>query len=316
MNSAIEIRGVSKSFGDTKAVVQLDLDVPAGSLCGFLGPNGAGKSTTIRMLMSIIHADGGSVEVLGTSALKAKDKIGYLPEERGVYRKMKVGGFVEYIGRLKGVHGSVLRKRIDTWLERVELPGIRNRRCEELSKGMQQKVQFLAAIIHEPELIILDEPFSGLDPVNARVIGRIIDELHQQGRTILFSTHVLPQAERICDRIVMIDQGRKVLDGTVESIQSQFDPRVIKIEPVDINCDLSTIRGATPLRNTESENHLLMRLDDEIDATGVLSQIVQSTPVRGIEIVKPTLDEIFIEQVALSRGDEAALQVREEMSNV
>jgi len=316
MSSALEISGVSKSFGDTKAVVQLDLNVPTGSLCGFLGPNGAGKSTAIRMLMSIIHADEGTVQVLGTSALKAKDRIGYLPEERGVYRKMKVGGFVGYIGRLKGVKGNVLRKRIDDWLERVELPGIRNRRCEELSKGMQQKVQFLAAIIHEPELIILDEPFSGLDPVNARVIGEIINELHQQGRTILFSTHVLPQAERICDRIVMIDQGRKVLDGTVASIQSQFDPRVIRIEPVDINCDLSAISGASLIPNSQSSEHLLMRLDDEIDATGVLAQIVQSTPVRGIEIVKPTLDEIFIEQVTRSRGREAAIQVRKEMSHV
>jgi ABC-2 type transport system ATP-binding protein len=316
MSSALEISGVSKSFGDTKAVVQLDLDVPTGSLCGFLGPNGAGKSTTIRMLMSIIHADEGTVQVLGTSALKAKDRIGYLPEERGIYRKMKVGGFVGYIGRLKGVKGNVLRKRIDDWLERVELPDIRNRRCEELSKGMQQKVQFLAAIIHEPELIILDEPFTGLDPVNARVIGKIINELHQQGRTILFSTHVLPQAERICDRIVMIDQGRKVLDGTIASIQSQFDPRVIRIEPVDINCDLSNISGASLIPNSESKEHLLMRLDDEIDATSVLAQIVQSTPVRGIEIVKPTLDEIFIEQVTRSRGHEAAIQVRKEMSHV
>ena len=315
MTFAVEIRGVSKSFGETNAVIDLDLDVPTGSLCGFLGPNGAGKSTTIRMLMSIIHADKGSVQVLGTNALKAKDKIGYLPEERGVYRKMKVGAFVEYIGRLKGVRGGVLRKRIDEWLERVELPNIRNRRCEELSKGMQQKVQFLAAIIHEPELIILDEPFSGLDPVNARVIGKIIDELHQQGRTILFSTHVLPQAERICDRIIMIDQGIKVLDGTVASIQTQFDPRVIRIEPVDVHCDLTKIPGATLMANTEKDGHLLMRLDDNADATVVLSQIVQTTPVRSIEIVKPSLDEIFIEQVARSRGTEAALQVREEMSH-
>jgi len=313
VTGAVEIRGVSKSFGETKAVIDLDLDVPTGSLCGFLGPNGAGKSTTIRMLMSIIHADEGSVQVLGTSALKAKDRIGYLPEERGVYRKMKVGGFVEYIGKLKGVRGSVLRKRINEWLERVELPEIRNRRCEELSKGMQQKVQFLAAIIHEPELIILDEPFSGLDPVNARVIGRIIDELHQQGRTILFSTHVLPQAQKICDRIVMIDQGMKVLDGTVCSIQEQFDPRVIRVEPVDSNCNLSRISGTTLIENTNKDTHLLMRLNDNIDATEVLKQIVQTTPVRGIEIVKPTLDEVFIEQVARSRGQEAALQVREEM---
>ncbi len=316
MTAAIEIRNVSKSFGDTKAVIDLDLEVPTGSLCGFLGPNGAGKSTTIRMLMSIIHADSGSVQVLGTSALKAKDRIGYLPEERGVYRKMKVGGFVEYIGKLKGVRSSILRKRIDEWLERVELPEIRNRRCEELSKGMQQKVQFLAAIIHEPELIILDEPFSGLDPVNARVIGGIIDELHQQGRTILFSTHVLPQAEQICNRIIMIDEGKKVLDGTVNAIQAQFDPRVISVEPVDKNCDLSKIAGTTLVENTIKSNHLLLRLDDQIDATEVLRKIVQTTPVRGIEIVKPTLDEVFIEQVARRRGTKAADQIREELSNV
>ncbi|MBC8522398.1 ATP-binding cassette domain-containing protein [PVC group bacterium] len=316
MTPAIEIRNVSKSFGTTKAVVNLDLDVPTGSLCGFLGPNGAGKSTTIRMLMSIIHADQGSVQVLGTTALKAKDRIGYLPEERGVYRKMKVGSFVEYIGRLKGLRGVALRKSVNQWLERVELPEIRNRRCEELSKGMQQKVQFLAAIIHDPELIILDEPFTGLDPVNARVIGRIIDELRQQGRTILFSTHVLPQAERICDRIVMIDQGRKVLDGTVAFIQSQFDPRVIRIEPVDINCNLKNISGASLIANSDNNECILMRLDDNIDATKVLSQIVQTTPVRGIQVVKPTLDEVFIEQVARSRGHEAAQKVREEMTNV
>ena len=316
MTSAVEICDVSKSFGTTKAVVNLDLDVPTGSLCGFLGPNGAGKSTTIRMLMSIIHADQGSVQVLGTTALKAKDRIGYLPEERGVYRKMKVGAFVQYIGRLKGVKGATLHKRVDEWLERVGLPDIRHRRCEELSKGMQQKVQFLTAIIHEPELIILDEPFTGLDPVNARVIGQIIDDLHQQGRTILFSTHVLPQAERICDRIVMIDQGRKVLDGTVASIQSQFDPRVIRVEPVDTNCDLTSIQGVSLIENTEKDGSILMRLDENAEATEVLSKIVQSTPVRSIEVVKPTLDEVFIEQVARSRGEEAALQVREEMSHV
>ncbi|MDP7009006.1 MAG: ATP-binding cassette domain-containing protein [Phycisphaerales bacterium] len=316
MTNAVQIRGVSKSFGQTNAVVDVDLDVPQGSLCGFLGPNGAGKSTTIRMLMSIIHADQGTVEVLGTNALKSKDRIGYLPEERGVYRKMKVGHFVEYIGRLKGVAGCELKKQTDTWLERVELPGIRNKRCEELSKGMQQKVQFLAAIIHEPELIILDEPFSGLDPVNARVIGQIIDELHQQGRTILFSTHVLSQAEKICDRIVMIDQGKKVLDGTVSSIQSQFDPRVIRIEPTDMQCDLHSIHGATVIKRNEKEKQILMRLQEGAEAPAILSQIVQQQSVQGIEIVRPTLDEIFIEQVERNRGHEAALQVREEMKHV
>jgi ABC-2 type transport system ATP-binding protein len=186
MTAAIELKHISKSFGDTNAVQELDLHIPQGSMCGFLGPNGAGKSTTIRMIMSIIHADSGSIEVLGTNALESKDRIGYLPEERGVYRKMKVCKFIEYIANLKGMYGSSLRKIIPEWLERIELADVENKKCEELSKGMQQKVQFLAAIIHEPELIILDEPFSGLDPVNARVIGNVINELHKEGRTILF----------------------------------------------------------------------------------------------------------------------------------
>ena len=164
---SIKLQHVSKSFDDTRAVQQLDLEIPQGSMCGFLGPNGAGKSTTIRMIMSIIHPDSGTIDVLGTTAIEAKDRIGYLPEERGVYRKMKVCKFIEYIANLKGMHGPSLRKKINEWLERIELPSVRQKKCEELSKGMQQKVQFLAAIIHEPELIILDEPFTGLDPVNA-----------------------------------------------------------------------------------------------------------------------------------------------------
>ncbi|MCZ6543106.1 MAG: ATP-binding cassette domain-containing protein, partial [Planctomycetota bacterium] len=193
-DSSITLRGVNKSFGSTHAVRQLDLDVPRGSLCGFLGPNGAGKTTTIRMIMSIIYPDSGSIEVLGGNALKSKDRIGYLPEERGLYRKMRVGEFLQYLTKLKGVRRRDLSTYIQRWLERIDLPDVYRKKCEELSKGMQQKLQFLATILHEPDLLILDEPFSGLDPVNMRLVRDLIREQHEAGRTIIFSTHVMHQA--------------------------------------------------------------------------------------------------------------------------
>lgn len=315
MTTAIELRQLSKSFGTVRAVQNLNLEIPQGTLCGFLGPNGAGKSTTIRMIMSIIHGDSGSVKVLDTTAIEAKDRIGYLPEERGLYRKMKVRSFIEYIARLKGMRGASLRGKISDWLERIELPDVQHRKCEELSKGMQQKIQFLAAIIHEPELIILDEPFTGLDPVNAKVIGKIIDDLHREGRTILFSTHVLPQAERICDRIVMIDQGKKVLDGSISSIREEFDPRVIQVEPIDQTADFSGLEGVSQIETIDKNGHVNLRVEECADPTDVLQCVVAHIPVRGIQLVKPTLDEIFIEQVARSRGAEAASATREEFTH-
>jgi ABC-2 type transport system ATP-binding protein len=315
MTAAIELKHISKSFGDTNAVQELDLHIPQGSMCGFLGPNGAGKSTTIRMIMSIIHADSGSIEVLGTNALESKDRIGYLPEERGVYRKMKVCKFIEYIANLKGMYGSSLRKIIPEWLERIELADVENKKCEELSKGMQQKVQFLAAIIHEPELIILDEPFSGLDPVNARVIGNVINELHKEGRTILFSTHVLHQAEQICDRIIMIDQGTKVLDGSLTSIQSQFDPRVVQVEPLDPTICLDSIEGVDHVTTIERSKSVNLRIHKNAIPTEVLQRVVAYTPVISAQLARPSLDEIFIEQVARNRGTDAADAVRLEFEN-
>ena len=315
MSDAITLTTVCKSFGETKAVRNLDLIIPQGSLCGFLGPNGAGKSTTIRMIMSIIHSDSGSTEVLGTTALAAKDRIGYLPEERGVYRKMKVCKFIEYIANLKGLRGASLRKKIDAWLERIELPDVHNKKCEELSKGMQQKVQFLAAIIHDPELIILDEPFSGLDPVNAKVVGNVINELHNEGRTILFSTHVLHQAEQICNRIVMIDQGLKVLDGSLESIQEQFNPRVVQVEPVNASVRFDAIEGVMHTTKIERSNRVNLRVDDNSNPIDVLQRVVAFTPVLSAQLARPSLDEIFIEQVASSRGVEAAEVARMELDN-
>ncbi len=253
--------------------------------------------------------------MLGTTALTAKDRIGYLPEERGIYRKMKVAKFIEYIANLKGMYGASLKKTIAEWLERVNLPDVQHKKCEELSKGMQQKVQFLAAIIHEPELIILDEPFSGLDPVNAKVIGSVINDLHKEGRTILFSTHVLHQAEQICDRIVMIDQGIKVLDGSLVSIQEQFNPRVVQVEPIDLSVRFDSIVGVAHTSIIEKTKKVNLRIHDDANPIDVLQNVVAFTPVLSAQIAKPSLDEIFIEQVARNRGTEAADAIRVELDH-
>ena len=315
MTHIIELNQVYKTFGETKAVINLNLQIPKGVLCGFLGPNGAGKSTTIRMIMSIIHADSGTVDVLGTSALAAKDQIGYLPEERGVYRKMKVGTFIQYVANLKGMRGHRLQKEIDNWLSRIDLPNAKKKRCEELSKGMQQKVQFLTAIIHDPSLIILDEPFSGLDPVNAQIIGGIIDELHASGKTILFSTHVLQQAEEICDRIVMIDKGKKVIDDQIETVRSTFNPNIVQVSPIDFATDFTTFNGVLKQFESKRNDAIDLHLDSTVEPTDVIQAIASSIKLRSIKTVQPSLTEIFISQVGMHQGSKAAEETREQLTN-
>jgi ABC-2 type transport system ATP-binding protein len=305
---AISIRGVTKRFREKTAVDNLDLTVPRGSLCGFLGPNGAGKTTTIRMVMSIFPPDSGQISVLGRpTAIESKDLIGYLPEERGVYRKMKVDAFLTYIGMLKGVDRRLLKDRIGEWLERVELPGVQKKRCEELSKGMQQKVQFLATIIHDPELIILDEPFSGLDPVNGRLLRTLINDLHDQGKTIIFSTHVLQQAEQICDRIFLINNGKKLLDGTMDEIREQHNPRTLVIEPLgyqygDDTSGIERIEGIASVRavpvSGSTPPHLEATLTEGADHSAVLARVAQSVPLRRIESRRATLEDIFVSLVS------------------
>lgn len=301
MPDAIAIKGVTKTFGTKVAVNNLDLHVPLGGIYGFIGPNGAGKTTTIRMVMSIIFPDRGEVSVLGRkSAIESKDRIGYLPEERGIYRKMRVGAFLNYIGRLKGVPRSTLRSRIPAWLERMALADCYRKRCEELSKGMQQKVQFLAAIIHEPELIILDEPFSGLDPVNRRLLRELIDEQANAGRTIIFSTHAMHEAEELCDHLFMINRGIKVLDATMPEIRARFDPRTIEVEPMDLTAipPLDAIPGVD--RFARSRQGYELHLRNSADPTSVIGQVVQAFPVRRIEVRRVSLEDVFIELVEAS----------------
>ncbi|MFG0283273.1 MAG: ABC transporter ATP-binding protein [Phycisphaerales bacterium JB039] len=313
MADAIRLQGVRKTFGQKVAVRSMDLAIPEGSLYGFLGPNGAGKSTTIRMIMSILFPDEGRIEVLGRkSAVESKDRIGYLPEERGVYRKMKVGAFLEYMARLKGVSGSGLRPRIGEWLERVELPDVQRRRCEELSKGMQQKVQFLAAIIHEPDLLILDEPFSGLDPINMRLMRNMIQEQQQrQGVTVIFSTHVMSQAEAICDHVVMINKGEKVLDDPIDALRARYDASAIVFEPLAPGADLAPLEAVAGVAGVARDGaQAEVTLAPGADTGAVMRGLAAAVAPARLELRRPTLEDIFVEKVTEGARVTAA-QVRD-----
>lgn len=315
-DDAIVIDSVSKTFGRTRAVRDLSLTIPAGIVCGLLGPNGAGKSTTIRMIMSIIYPDSGRITVLGGSALEAKDRIGYLPEERGVYRKMKVGDFLAYIARLKGLPERGMRTRIKGWLERLELPGVYRRKCAELSKGMQQKVQFIAALIHEPDLLILDEPFSGLDPVNAEVMRSIILEQRTLGRTVVFSTHVMHSAEQLCDRLLLINHGRTLLDATMAEIRDRFGPRTILAEPLrpvdDPGALVSGIPGVRGVR--PSLDGVEVVLLDDADPQVVMARLLEAAPMLRVGLRRVSLEEVFVRMVRRGEGEVAAAQAEKELA--
>ncbi len=309
MADAIVLKNLTKTFGSTVAVRDLNLKVPEGALYGVIGPNGAGKTTTIRMILSILFADSGELTILGNrSALEAKDRIGYLPEERGMYKKMRVGDFLAYMARLKGVDGPDLKKRIRELLRRVDLAGIEMKKCEELSKGMQQKAQFVAAIIHRPDLLVLDEPFSGLDPVNQRLLRELVIEEHQRGATILFSTHVMIHAEQLCDHVVMIHKGEKVLDETMAGIRAQFDPRSILFEPMDPQADVSqleTLKGVMAVRRDGVAWEIA--LEEKQDPATIIRAITVAMAPSRIELRRPTLEDVFIsivEGTSRVAGDE------------
>ena len=310
MDTAILLKGVTKSFGAARAVEKLDLVIPQGGLYGFIGPNGAGKTTSIRMIMSILFPDSGELSVLGNrSALEAKDRIGYLPEERGVYRKMRVGAFLTYMARLKGVSDTGLQKQIDQSLESVGLGGTQRKRCEELSKGMNQKVQFVAATIHKPKLLILDEPFSGLDPVSSRLLRELVLAEHRRGATILFSTHVMQHAEELCDSVVMMHQGRKVLDEQVAAIRRRYDPRNIQFEPLEPEADISPLRSLPGVESMERvEGGYEILLAEGTDPADAIRRIVQTVAPARIELSRPRLEDIFITLVSEGLESEDAKQ--------
>lgn len=302
MPDAIVLRGLTKTFGRTVAVRDLDLVVPQGALYGVIGPNGAGKTTAIRIILSILLPDRGDVSVLGhRSAFEAKDRIGYLPEERGLYRKMRVGQFLRYMARLKNADGADLDRRVRGWLDRVGLAGVEQKRCEELSKGMQQKVQLISAVIHRPDLLILDEPFSGLDPVSQRLLRDLVLEEHRRGATILFSTHVMFHAEQLCDHVVMIHRGAKVLDDRMSRIREQHEAKSLLMEAIDPDADMSPLQRMPGVQHVQRDGRLWeVSVRPPFDAPAVIRDIACAVPLARIELKRPTLEDVFI---GLAAGD-------------
>lgn len=288
---AILIDRVTKRFGDVVAVNDLSLTVPDGSVYGFIGPNGSGKTTTLRMIMHILLPDAGRVEVLGRSDTRAAhDDVGYLPEERGLYKKMAVRRLLRYYGALKGKPVGQLDREIDRWLDRLQLTGWADKRVETLSKGMSQKVQFIATVVAKPRLVILDEPFSGLDPVNAEVLKDAILDLRRDGTTIVFSTHDMSAAERLCDRIFMIYRGNKVLDGTLDEIQSDYGFDTIRVRTAAGMAALDRLDGITSV--TDNGNMQEVRVAG--DPQAFLAALAARTAVHQFEVVRPSLHDIFV----------------------
>src|SRR5262245_36296635 len=289
--NAIEIRGISKTFGAHTAVNDVTLDVPVGSIYGFIGPNGSGKTTTIRMIMNIILPDRGQINVLGQhTSSSARDEVGYLPEERGLYKKMPVRRLLRYYGRLKGRSLADLDPAIKLWLGRLQLADWADKRIDQLSKGMAQKVQFIAAIVSKPRLLILDEPFSGLDPVNAEALRDAVLELRRDGATIVFSTHDMTAAQALCDRIFMIFKGNKVLDGSLDQIQAQYGQDTVRVRTA------AGPNGLSALPEVESVNDHGNFQDLRLkgDAQSFLRRLVDRSPVYQFEVVKPSLHDIFV----------------------
>jgi ABC-2 type transport system ATP-binding protein len=297
---AIEIRSVTKTFATVTAVNDLSLAIPEGSIYGFIGPNGSGKTTTMRMIAGIFHPDRGSIHVFGKDVSTDRaGLIGYLPEERGLYKKMKVRSLLEFHAKLRG--GRNAAAQVDAWLKKLDLASCASNPVETLSKGMSQKVQFIAAVIPEPKLVILDEPFSGLDPVSAESIRAAILELRRNGTTVVLSTHDMNVAENMCDRILMIFRGNKVLDGTLAAIQDQYGNDTIRLCAENAAVHLTSLPGVEQIRDFGQVQEL--RIARDCDPHDLLRTLVARTRVTSFSIARPSLQDIFI-RIA---GPEAAV---------
>ena len=303
----IEIDNAVKRYAQHVAVRDLSLRVPRGAVYGLLGPNGAGKTTTIRMILNIIAPDSGSIRILGRpfDDPSITDRIGYLPEERGLYRKMQVRRVLRFLAELKGLNRHEANSRIDLWLERFDLKTAEKdwgmSKIDELSRGMQQKVQFIGTLLHDPDLVILDEPFSGLDPINAQALKDTIIDLKQRGKTIIFSTHVMDNAERICDSVCIIARGEKVLDGPVSEIRESHGARNVALALGGApSSAVSTVLADRSLvsRVDDSNRYFEVEMADGADPQALLHRIVGAgATVNRFEIVRPSLHQIFLERV-------------------
>jgi len=306
-DNTVEIENVTKRYAGHVAVDDLTLHVPKGSVYGLLGPNGAGKTTTIRMILNILAPDEGTIRILGVpfNDQRITDRIGYLPEERGLYRKMQVRRVLRFLAELKGVNGAVADKRITEWLERFDLMTAEKdwglSKIDELSRGMQQKVQFIGTLLHDPDLVILDEPFSGLDPINAQALKDTIVDLKRRGKTVIFSTHVMDNAERICDSVCIIARGKKVLDGSIRAIKDSHGSRNVALSLVggssngvgEILADRKLVK-----RVDDSNRYFEVELVEGANAQELLHRIVATGAViERFELVQPSLHQIFLERV-------------------
>lgn len=300
--NALEVENISKRFGDFFAVKNLTFKIPKGTIYGLLGPNGAGKTTTIRMVMNIIIPDEGAVKILEQEMNEeTKERIGYLPEDRGLYPKMKVGELLLFLTELKGVKGEEARSRIHFWLERFDLVNWRQKKVEELSKGMQQKIQFIATVIHKPELIILDEPFGGLDPINTKLLKDIMLEMKSEGRTILFSTHRMEQVEMICDNICLINKAEMVLEGNLNKIKKQYGKNTVVL---DYEGDASFIKEFPSIEKIDDYGkYMEIKLKEQSDSQDLLDRLVGKVRINKFEVKEPSLNAIFIDKVG-ARNEE------------
>ena len=291
MQNAIELAGVTKRFGKKTAVDSLDLAVPTGAIYGFIGPNGSGKTTTLRMILRIIQPDSGQVAVLGKlRGRTADDQLGYLPEERGMYKRMKARELLIYFSRLKGRYDAA--KNVDQWLEKLGAAEWANMKIETLSKGMAQKIQFISAIVTMPKLVILDEPFSGLDPVNMEVLRDAVLELRENGTTVIFSTHDMDMAQQMCDTIFMVFQGKKVLDGTLSEIQATYPANRVRVILSDTRQEFPSIDGIENL--TQTRNSFEFKLENIEEKQRILQQLSARVSLDQFEVIRPTLHEIFV----------------------
>lgn len=294
--NAVLLDQVCKSFGEVHAVDNLNVQVSVGTIYGFLGPNGAGKTTTLRMIMNIIRPDSGRIQILGDGSIEqAKTRIGYMPEERGLYRKMTVRKVLAYFGAIKGVTTEQLANRVPQWLERIDLADWADKKVEELSRGMHQKLQFAVTAINNPELLILDEPFSGLDPLNQELLKTIILEMRNEGRTVIFSTHVMYEAEKLCDSILLINRGKPILDGRLDQIRSRQSSHAVCVE---LDGDTGFIEKLPTVTAVQSQgNRLEITLAENADPQQLLKALVDRVRVRAFEVKVPSLHEIFVKLV-------------------
>jgi ABC-2 type transport system ATP-binding protein len=296
--ATVVLRNVTKRFGEFTAVSDLSLEVSAGRIFGLLGPNGAGKTTTIRMIVNIFAPDSGEVKLFGKPISPAtQDRIGYLPEERGLYKKMKVGDQLRFFAELKSISGREADARIDRWLARLKLSEWKAKKSSELSKGMQQKVQFITTVLHEPDLLILDEPFSGLDPVNVDLLKEIVLELKQAGKTIIFSTHQMEVAEKICDDICLINRSRKILEGSIREVKRASSRNAVGLRlegGADVLADRSLVKSIE--RHSDGVEVLLA---EEAIAQDLLKKLIDDgARIERFEMIEPSLNNIFIEKVS------------------